>query len=67
MSSQNYLPSLPNGDFVGVLLLHIDETVSTVTSHFLQKMIMQRPALRYFVSMVSAQPKRLKTVLSRLL
>lgn len=38
--------TLPNGAFIGSLVLHVDEDISSIVSHFLQKIIIQRADLR---------------------
>jgi hypothetical protein len=43
--------TLPNGAFIGSLVLHNDEDISTIASHFLQKVIVQRADLRYSLSL----------------
>jgi len=47
--SGSTFPTLHTGEFIGQLLIHSDELVSTYVSHFLQKIVMRKPVLRYHV------------------
>eukprot|EP01125_Pyxidicula_operculata_P001213 TRINITY_DN1114_c0_g2_i1.p1 TRINITY_DN1114_c0_g2~~TRINITY_DN1114_c0_g2_i1.p1 ORF type:complete len:3192 (+),score=811.12 TRINITY_DN1114_c0_g2_i1:26-9601(+) len=49
LPSRSFFNSLNNDTFIGQLILHSDEEISTVTSHFLQKMIVEKPSLRVFI------------------
>lgn len=47
--------TLPNGAFIGSLVLHVDEDISSIVSHFLQKIIIQRADLRCIVIKMMVQ------------